>query len=122
MNNKKTKKFLDKIIDEVDQKGIECNSLGDSLKELREMVVKEDLPVLAKVLRLTYQHLEMFEDFYIPIPEDEPLDDDQEKENVKGKESLLYLFNLIKHHDNKFNQEELREYIRYLEVFAEDDD
>lgn len=121
MNSKKTKKFLDKIIDEVYQKGIEYNSLIDSLKELRELVVKENLPVLAKVIRLTYQHLDMFEDFYIPIPEDEPLDDNQEKENVKGKESLLYLFNLIKHHDNKFNQEELREYISYLEVFAEDD-
>jgi hypothetical protein len=122
VNNKKTKKFLDKIIDEVDQKGIEYNSLTDSLQELREMVVKEDLPVLAKVIRLTYQHLEMFEDFYIPIPEDEPLDEEQEKENVKGKESILYLLNLIKHHDNKFNQEELREYIQYLEVFAEDDE
>ena len=121
MNNKKTKKFLDKIIDEVDQKGIEYNYLAESLKELREMVVKENLPVLAKVLRLTYQHLEVFEDFYIPIPEDEPLDDNQEKEDIKGKESLLYLLNLIKHYDNKFNQEELREYIRYLEVFAEDD-
>ena len=66
MNNKKTKKFLDKLIDDVDQKGIEYDSLADSLKELREMVVKEDLPVLAKVLRLTYQHLEMFEDFFIP--------------------------------------------------------
>ena len=121
MNNKKTKKILDKIIDEVDQKGIEYNSLADSLKELREMIVKENLPVLAKVLRLTYQHLEKFEYFYIPIPEDEPLDDNQEKENIKGKESLLYLLKLIKQQDNKFNQEELREYIRYLEVFAEDD-
>ena len=122
MNNKKTKKFLDKIIDEVNQKGIEYNSLTDSLQELREMVVKEDLPVLAKVIRLTYQHLEMFEDFYIPIPEDEPLDDEEEKENIKGKESILYLLNLIKQHNNKFNQEELREYIQYLEVFAEDDE
>ena len=122
MNNKKTKKFLDKIIDEVNQKGIEYNSLTDSLQELREMVVKEDLPVLAKVIRLTYQHLEMFEDFYIPIPEDEPLDDGEEKENIKGKESILYLLNLIKQHNNKFNQEELREYIQYLEVFAEDDE
>jgi len=122
VNNKKTKKFLDKIIDEVNQKGIEYNSLTDSLQELREMVVKEDLPVLAKVIRLTYQHLEMFEDFYIPIPEDEPLDDEEEKENIKGKESILYLLNLIKQHNNKFNQEELREYIQYLEVFAEDDE
>ena len=85
------------------------------------MVVKEDLPVLAKVLRLTYQHLEAFEDFLVPIPEDEPLDEDQEKEDIKGKESMLYLLNLIKHHDNKFNQEEIRHYIDYLEVFAEDD-
>ena len=121
MDNKKTIKKLDKIIDDVKQNGIMQNTLVDSLKELREMVVKDDLPVLAKVIRLTYQHLEEFEDFFIPIPEDEPLDEDQEKENVKGKESLLYLMNLIKHNENRFNQEEIRIYINYLEVFAEDD-
>mgnify|MGYP006439044125 CR=1 FL=1 len=120
MDNKKTIKKLDKIIDDVEQNGILYSSLADSLKELREMVVKDDLPVLAKVIRLTYQHLEEFEDFYIPIPEDEPLEEDQEKENVKGKESILYLMNLIKHYENKFNQEEIRQYINYLEVFAEE--
>jgi len=121
VNNKKTQKFLEKIIEDVDHNGILHNTLAENLKELREMVVKENLPVLAKVIRLTYQHLESFEDFYIPIPEDEPLDENQEKENIKGKESVLYLLNLIKHHNNKLNKEEIREYIEYLEVFAEDD-
>ncbi len=121
MENKKAIQLLDRIIDDTNRNGMVYNSLTDSLKELREMVVKEDLPVLAKVLRLTYQHLEAFEDFLVPIPEDEPLDEDQEKEDIKGKESMLYLLNLIKHHDNKFNQEEIRHYIDYLEVFAEDD-
>ena len=60
--------------------------------------------------------------FLYPIPEDEPIDDEQEKENIKGKESILYLLNLNQASDNKFNQEELREYISYLEVFAEDDE
>jgi len=120
VENKKAKRLLDKIIDDTDQNGID-DSLIDSLKELREIVVEQELPVIAKVLRLTYQHLEAFEDFLVPIPEDEPLDEEQEKENIKGKESISYLMNLIKHHDNKFNQEEIRHYIYYLEVFAEDD-
>ena len=121
MENKKTIKLLDKIIADTHRDETRYSTLTDSLKELRELVVEDDLPVLAKVLRLTYQHLESFEDFFIPIPEDEPLDESQEKEDVKGIESLQYLLNLIKHHENKFNYEEIKQYIHYLEVFAEDD-
>ena len=113
--------MLDQIIADAHRDEETYNKLASSLKELRELVVKDDLPVLAKVIRLAYQHLESFEDFFIPIPEDEPLDEEKEKDNVKGIESLQYLLNLIKHHENKFNHEEIKQYIHYLEVFAEDD-
>ena len=122
MENKKTIKLLDKIIADSNRDETHYSTLTNSLKELREMVVQENLPVLAKVIRLAYQHIESFEEFFIPVPEDEPLDESQEKENIKGKESLSYLMNLIKYHDNKFNQEEIKQYIHYLEVFAEEDD
>lgn len=125
MKSKKTKQLLTKIINDTEKNGISSNALAQSLKELREYVVKEDIPVLAKVLRLTYQHLESFEAFLIPIPKDEPFDEYEQSnetdDTVKGEESLLYLLNLIKHHENKLNEDEIREYIKYLELFAEDD-
>jgi hypothetical protein len=125
VKNKKAKQLLTKIINETEQNSILYNSLADSLKELRKYVVEENIPVIAKVLRLTYQHLEAFEGFLIPIPKDEPFDEyEQTNDNedaVKGEDSMMYLLNLIKHHENKLNEEEIREYIKYLELFAEDD-
>lgn len=112
--------------------GIITNTLVEDLKELRKFVVEENIPLLAKVTRLTYEHVGEHEDFLIAIPDDEPieLDEDSEEteetttletEEVKGQESLEYMLSLMAEHDNKLNEMELREYVKALKEHAGED-
>lgn len=118
MENKKAIKLIKKILDDLDHAGIVYNTLANQLKELRVFAVEEELPVVAKALRLAYEHLEEFETFVAPIPEDEGFEED-ETERITGSESMIYFINLIKNQNNPLNVEELREYISYLEDFAD---
>ena len=112
--------------------GIITNTLVEDLKELRKFVVEENIPLLAKVTRLTYEHVGEHEDFLIAIPDDEPIELDEESEepeetttleteDVKGQESLEYMLSLMAEHDNKLNEMELREYVKALKEHAGED-
>jgi len=114
--------------------GIITNTLVEDLKELRKFVVEENIPLLAKVTRLTYEHVGEHEDFLIAIPDDEPIELDEESEGtgetetttleteeVKGQESLEYMLSLMAEHDNKLNEMELREYVKALKEHAGED-
>ncbi len=104
--------------------GIIINTLVEDLKELRKMVVEENIPLLAKVLRLTYEHIEENDGFEIPIPDDEPIEEGEERdetEEVTGQESLEYMLSLMADHSNKVNEEELREYVRAMKEEAGED-
>ena len=118
MENKKALKLIKKIQDDLDHAGIIYNTLVEQLKQLRVHAVEEELPVVAKALRLAYEHLEEFETFVAPIPEDEGFEG-EETDKISGSESMMYFINLIKNQHNPLNVEELREYIRFLEDFAE---
>lgn len=109
--------------------GIISNTLVEDLKELRKLVVEENIPLLAKVTRLTYEHIDEHEDFLIAIPDDEPLEVDEETEeteiveteDVTGQESLEYMLSLMAEHSNKLNEMELREYVKALKEHAGED-
>ncbi|TBW29132.1 hypothetical protein [Gramella sp. KN1008] len=124
MENIKAQKLLNKIQRDLMRNGIIINTLVEDLKDLRKLVVEENIPLLAKVIRLTYEHIEENEDFLIAIPEDEPLEGEEETtatEEVTGLESLEYMFSLMADHSNKLNEQELREYVRALKEFAGED-
>lgn len=121
MENKKAQKLISQIIEEVNSNGIQAEKQVENLKSLRVYAVEEELPVVAKALRLVYEHLEEYETFVAPIPQEEIFDEDgevEEQEKVTGSDSLVYLMNLIKHSDNKLNLSEIREYNTYLEEFS----
>ena len=120
--------------------GIITNTLVEELKELRSLVVEEQIPLLAKALRLTYEHIAENDDFLIAIPDDDPITEDDESENVDeenddveevevendaeaitGQESLEYLLSLMADHSNKLNEMELREYVKALKEDAGED-
>lgn len=123
MNNQKAQKLIKKILDDLDHAGIITNTLVSDLKELRPYAIEEKRPVIAKALRLTYEHLEEYYTFDIPIPEDEPIESEDEEEApveiqpAKPEESLMYLMSLIKDADNKLNIEEIREYNKALQDY-----
>lgn len=104
--------------------GIITNTIVEDLKELRVFAVDEKEPLLAKVIRLTYEHINTYGTFDIPIPEDEPVEgfesEEDEEKGVDPIESLDYLLSLMAESKNKVNSLELREYSNNLMAYAEE--
>ena len=104
--------------------GLILNTIVEDLKELRPYAVEENNPLLAKVIRLTYEHIETYQTFDIPIPEDEPVEGFEEEtgapEKKDSEESLNYLLSLMTEPNNKLNALELREYSTALMAYAEE--
>lgn len=124
MKNIKAQKLLNKIQRDLMRNGIIINTLVADLKELRSIIIEEEPnPLLAKVLRLSYEHIEEYEGFEIPVPDDEPVEEGEETpENTTetGQESLDYLLSLMADPENKVNKIELREYVNALNAYAEE--
>lgn len=124
MENPKAQKLLNKIQRDLMRNGIILNTIVDDLKNLRPFAVEEENPLLAKVIRLTYEHLETYETFDIGIPEDEPIEGFEEEEiqdtAAEPQESLNYLLSLMADAKNKINVLELREYSSALMAYAEE--
>ncbi len=124
MNNPKAQKLLDKIQRDLMRNGIVVNTIVSDLKELRPYAVEEEDPLLAKVIRLTYEHIENYQTFAVSIPEDEPVDeleDENESEtSVTPEESLDYLLSLMNDTSIKNNEMDLREYSRDLQEYEEE--
>ncbi|EMY81509.1 hypothetical protein ES731_03050 [Psychroflexus gondwanensis] len=127
MENKKATKLIESIVKDLESNQIVTDDVVEMVKQLRPFAVEESLPVVAKTLRLVCEHIEENEVFAIPIPQDEPLTDEETGEDIEpeaseiitGSDSLLYLINLIKKSENPANKAEIREYNRKMEAFAE---
>ncbi|MCF4101674.1 hypothetical protein L1I30_08360 [Gillisia sp. M10.2A] len=124
MKNPKAQKLLDKIQRDLMRNGIIINTLVEDLKNLRPFAVEEENPLLAKVIRLTYEHIETYQSFEIPIPDDEPLEENEEEASATPdsdpQESLDYLLSLMLDTTIKNNQIDLREYRDALTAYAEE--
>lgn len=123
LKNPKAIKLLNKLIDDVENNGIITNTVVDDLKSLREHAVEEKRPLLAKVIRLAYEHIEAYKTFAVGIPEEEPIEgyeESVEAEESEPQESLLYLFNLLAEPDNKTNRLDLRSYVEELQEYADE--
>lgn len=123
MNNIKAQKLLNKIQRDLMRNGIITNTLVNDLKELRPLVVEEGQPLLAKVIRLTYEHVDAYDSFNIAIPGDDPVEEGEEapvQEETTGQESLDYLLSLMADPTNRVNEIELREYVNAFNEYAEE--
>ncbi|MFV9484656.1 hypothetical protein JM79_1776 [Gramella sp. Hel_I_59] len=138
MENIKAQKLLNKIQRDLMRNGIIINTIVEDLKELRKLVVEENIPLLAKVTRLAHEHISENQDFLIAIPDDVPVELDENgdpieveteeeetevenSEEITGQESLEYMLSLMAEHSNKLNEEELREYVKALKADAGED-
>lgn len=112
------------MIGDVEQNGIITNTVVEDLQQLRPYAVEEEKPLLAKVIRLTYEHVEAYQTFDINIPEEEPIEGHeeelQEEEQANPSESMLYLLNLIAEPENKANRMDLRSYVEALQEYEEE--
>ena len=109
MENKAAIKLIGKILTNLDKTGINTDTLINDIKELRAYALEEQIPLVVKVLRLTYEHIEENETFLIPMPVDE--DDEIEVEVTdEPVASLKYLLSLLKNLKNKINIADLKAY------------
>lgn len=116
MENPNAQKLIKKMQVDLFKDGFDAERLIADLKKLREFSMDEQNPVLTKALRLTYEHLEQNGAFLIPIPDDEPVDEetelvtDNEATGDNNMESLEYLLSLFSDLSNKNNLLDLKEY------------
>lgn len=103
-------KKLDAIIAKVEKEGILAAGLIDELKELREFALKEQDPLVTKVIRLSYEYLIENETFDVQAQYDEDEDGSEFPIEIEDQENLLYLLNLLKNADHKINREEIKDY------------
>ncbi|KGO83550.1 MULTISPECIES: hypothetical protein [Flavobacterium] len=124
MENPSAQKLIKKIQVDLFKNGFVAETLITDLKKLREYALEEQVPVLVKAIRLTYEHLEANGAFLIPIPDDEPVDEETELitdgntvSTENNMESLEYLISLFTDLGNKNNMLDLREYNKALQEF-----
>ncbi len=129
MKKLEARKLIAKIQRDLLESGVRCESIVPDLKELRPYGIEEKDPQVTKVIRLIYEHLEIYRGFYIPLPEDEAVDEEGfliEKEEVEEEtsnplneqvESLNYLLSLISNSKNKMNRAEINEYKENLMAY-----
>ncbi len=115
MENKAAIKLIDKILVNLDKTGINTDTLIDDIKQLRSYALEEQIPLVVKVLRLTYEHIEENNSFLIPILAD--AEDIEEEIDNEPVESLKYLLSLLKNLKNKINIADLKEYRDLLTNF-----
>jgi len=123
LNNIKAQQLLNKIQRDLMRNGIITNTLVKDLKELRTLVVEEGQPLLAKTIRLTFEHVDAYDSFNIAIPEDDPVEEGEVapvQEETTGQESLDYLLSLMADPSNRVNEIELREYVNAFNEYAEE--
>lgn len=112
MANKK----LESIIKKVEKDGVKASGLVEDLKELREFALKEQDPLVTKVLRLTYEFLTENSNFDVQAQYDEDEEGNEYPLEIEEKENLLYLLNLLENADHKINREEIKDYRTALKL------
>lgn len=119
INNMKTLRAnqkLEQIISNVEKKGFEAPKLIEDLKELREMALLEQDPLVVKSLRLTYEFLQENQCFDVEAQYEEDEEGNEYPIEIEDKENLLYFLNLLKNAEHKINREEIKDYRSALKL------
>jgi hypothetical protein len=109
-------KKLETIIKKVEKDGVGASGLVDELKALREYALKEQDPLVTKVLRLTYEYLIDNNSFDVQAQYDEDEEGNEYPIEIEDQENLLYLLSLLENADHKINREEIKDYRTALKL------
>ena len=109
-------KQLDSIIAKVEKDGVLASGLIDDLKALRTLALKEEDPLVVKVLRLTYEFLEDRNAFSVQGQFDEDEEGNEYPIEIEDQENLVYLLNLLLKAEHKINREEVKDYRSALKL------
>lgn len=103
-------KKLETIVSKVEKEGVLYKGVIEDLKELREQALKEQDPLVVKVLRLSYEYLQEKESFDVQAQYEEDEEGNEYPLEIEEQENFLYLLNLLKNADHKINREEIKDY------------
>lgn len=103
-------KKLGEIIKKVEKDGVSASKLVDDLRELREYALKEQDPLVTKVLRLSYEYLQENQSFDVQAQYEEDEEENEYPIEIEDKDNLLYLLTLLQNADHKINREEIKDY------------
>jgi len=109
-------KKLDDIIANVEKDGLNAPNLVEDLKELRAFALKEQDPLVTKVLRLSYEFITENGTFDVQAQYEEDEEENEYPIEIEEKDNLLYLLNLLKKADHKINREEIKDYRTALKL------
>jgi hypothetical protein len=109
-------KQLESIIAKVEKDGVLASGLIDDLKGLREIALKEEDPLVVKVLRLTYEFIEDRQGFDVQGQFDEDEEGNEYPMEIEDQENLVYLLNLLLNAEHKINREEIKDYRSALKL------
>jgi len=97
MKDSKANQLLDELVKSSEQ-NFDVAAIASKLTDIRAYALKEEDPLVTKLLRLTKEYIEQNEVF------DLAFEGPEEEEN-----KFSYFLNLLKGSDNKYNREELGE-------------
>jgi len=103
-------KRLDEIIEKVEKQGVLAAGLIEDLQALRELALKEQDPLVTKVIRLTYEYLIANEAYNVQAQYEEDEEGQEYPIEIEDLDNLLYLLNLLKNAEHKINREEIKDY------------
>ncbi len=115
MTSPEAQKLIDRILKDIRKNGIDTEVLVPEFQKLREFALEAQDPLVTRTLRLIWQHLENNSGFEYSIPANE----EEETEGIDDPaEALIYIVELIKHSDNKYNRDEIRQITNDLQGMA----
>ncbi len=106
MQTEKANEILGKLATGIEKKGIQTDVLIPELQKVREIALQENDPLLARSLRVLWQHLENNEGFTLAYLEDVE----------SQEENLQHLINLYIKSGNTYNRDEIREMTNLMQA------
>ena len=107
---------LEAIITNVEKDGIKAKNLIEDLKELREFALKEQDPLVTKVLRLAYEYLGEKKSFGVQAQYEEDEEENEYPIEIEENENFMYLLTLLRNADHKINHEDIKDYRTALKL------
>ena len=110
MRFEEANKLIDTLLVAIETNGVN-DKLIDDLKNLREWALKEEDPLVTKVIRLSYEYIAENGCFDVAVAKDEDEDgNDFYLEPGTSEENLSYLLSLLKKNENEYNREEIKDF------------
>ncbi len=126
MKSLEAKKLINKIQQGIIKNGINAEEIAADLRVLRPYALEEEDPLVVKVIRMAYEHLDANGTFEIEQPEEELEEDEEPLEKVEADdsidtkvESLDFFLSLLANSESKINRPDITAYKFAFMAFAE---